>query len=222
MRCLKILMEGSGYPGGDAIRGCCGSPGNWPCAGRGPDDFEYQMLYGIRPQLQQQIADQGNRMGSVAYGDEWQLMMRRLANVRPTSVLRRSLLRKSDRFAHQQQISAFPPDHQRAAAVPPEFTPDLGGPLIDLRKPPESPRSLGETILRPEEDSGFHHRQREAPDARGPRLAPAHCRVRTRPLRPGDEGVPVVGVSASRSDSTASTMGARSGGQTTAMSLRVP
>ena len=100
VRCLKILMEGSGYPmvathdprllriAGELARQ----------AGRGPDDFEYQMLYGIRPQLQQQIADQGNRMRVyVAYGDEWYgYFMRRLAE-RPANLgfFARSLLRKS-------------------------------------------------------------------------------------------------------------------------------
>ena len=89
VRCLKILMRGNGYPmvashdprlisiaGELAAR-----------AGRRAGDFEYQMLYGIRPDEQQRIAAEGDKLRVyVAYGDEWYgYFMRRLAE-RPANL----------------------------------------------------------------------------------------------------------------------------------------
>lgn len=83
VRCLKILMAGSGYPMlathdprlvkiGYALA---------EEAGRTPDTFEFQMLFGIRPDEQKRIADRGNTMRVyVPYGDEWYgYLMRRMA-----------------------------------------------------------------------------------------------------------------------------------------------
>ena len=82
-RCLKVLMNGSGYPmlathdprlieiaGAAAI-----------LTGRGPDSFEYQMLYGIRPAEQRRLAGTGARMRVyVPYGGDWYAyLVRRLA-----------------------------------------------------------------------------------------------------------------------------------------------
>jgi proline dehydrogenase len=49
--------------------------------GRGPGDFEYQMLYGIRPAEQRRLAGTGARMRVyVPYGGDWYAyLVRRLA-----------------------------------------------------------------------------------------------------------------------------------------------
>ncbi|MCP3015970.1 proline dehydrogenase family protein [Nocardiopsis dassonvillei] len=90
VRALRVLMEGEGYPmvaSHDprmiAIAGSLAAAN-----GRGEDDFEYQMLYGIRDAEQVRLAAEGNRMRVyVPYGDEWYgYYMRRLAE-RPANVL---------------------------------------------------------------------------------------------------------------------------------------
>jgi proline dehydrogenase len=55
--------------------------------GRSRDTFEYQMLYGIRPDEQRRLSADGNRVRVyVPYGDEWYgYLMRRLAE-RPANV----------------------------------------------------------------------------------------------------------------------------------------
>ncbi|HEY4018374.1 MAG TPA: proline dehydrogenase family protein [Pseudonocardiaceae bacterium] len=89
VRCLKVLMAGQGYPmvaSHDprliAIAAYLAAE-----AGRGPDDFEFQMLYGIRPDEQQRLADDGNRIRVyLPYGGEWYgYFMRRLAE-RPANL----------------------------------------------------------------------------------------------------------------------------------------
>lgn len=56
--------------------------------GIGKEEFEFQMLYGIRSQLQQELADQGYRVRAyVPYGNSWYpYFMRRLAE-RPANLL---------------------------------------------------------------------------------------------------------------------------------------
>lgn len=89
VRCLRILMEGEGYPMlathdprlvkiGYALA---------EQGGRTPDTFEFQMLFGIRPDEQKRIADGGNTLRVyVPYGDEWYgYLMRRMAE-RPANV----------------------------------------------------------------------------------------------------------------------------------------
>lgn len=89
VRCLRELMRGSGYP-----MVATHDPRLIPIAaelaersGRGADGFEYQMLYGIRPDEQQRLAAEGYRMRVyVAYGTEWYgYFMRRLAE-RPANL----------------------------------------------------------------------------------------------------------------------------------------
>jgi proline dehydrogenase len=89
VRCLNILMSGEGYPmlathdprlvaiGEDRAK--------W--FDRSPDTFEFQMLYGIRPDEQARLADAGYTMRVyVPYGTEWYgYLMRRLAE-RPANV----------------------------------------------------------------------------------------------------------------------------------------
>nr|AIA17175.1 Proline dehydrogenase [uncultured bacterium] len=62
----------------------------------GKDQFEFQMLYGIRPQMQEQLAAEGHKMRVyVPYGTEWYpYFMRRLAE-RPANVwfMAKNLLR---------------------------------------------------------------------------------------------------------------------------------
>ena len=83
VRCLRILMSGQGYPmvashdprlidiaGALAVR-----------AGRAKGSYEYQMLYGVRPDEQRRLAAAGEKMRVyVPYGQDWYgYMMRRMA-----------------------------------------------------------------------------------------------------------------------------------------------
>lgn len=89
VRCLKILMAGQGYPmvathdprlvriaGALATR-----------HGRSPGTYEFQMLYGIRPEEQRRLAGMGETVRVyVPYGAEWYgYLMRRLAE-RPSNL----------------------------------------------------------------------------------------------------------------------------------------
>ncbi len=83
VRCLKILMAGDGYP-----MVASHDPRLVEIAGalaahhrREAASYEYQMLYGIRPDEQKRIADRGNQMRVyIPYGDEWYgYLMRRMA-----------------------------------------------------------------------------------------------------------------------------------------------
>ncbi len=82
-RCLKVLMNGSGYPmlatHDPRLIEIAGSLAIF--TGRGPDSFEYQMLYGIRPAEQRRLASAGARMRVyVPYGGDWYAyLVRRLA-----------------------------------------------------------------------------------------------------------------------------------------------
>jgi proline dehydrogenase len=89
VRCLNILMAGEGYPmvathdprliaiARDRARWCDRSPG----------DFEFQMLYGVRPEEQRHLADSGYTVRVyVPYGTQWYAyLMRRLAE-RPANL----------------------------------------------------------------------------------------------------------------------------------------
>jgi proline dehydrogenase len=89
VRCLKVLMAGDGYPmiashdprmvdiaGAIATRN-----------GRAQGSYEYQMLYGIRPDEQKRLADAGEKVRVyLPYGQEWYgYLMRRLAE-RPSNL----------------------------------------------------------------------------------------------------------------------------------------
>jgi proline dehydrogenase len=89
VRCLRILMAGAGYPMVAShdprlveIAGVLAAAN-----GRAADSFEYQMLLGIRPDEQQRLAAQGDRVRVyVPYGDEWYgYLMRRMAE-RPSNL----------------------------------------------------------------------------------------------------------------------------------------
>ncbi len=89
LRCLRVLIDGSGYPMVashdpavlDAV------PGLLRESDRGTGDFEYQMLYGIRADEQQRLADAGNTVRVyVPYGTQWYgYFIRRLAE-RPANL----------------------------------------------------------------------------------------------------------------------------------------
>ena len=99
VRCLKVLMAGRGYPmvathdprlvdiaGALAVR-----------SGRAQGTYEYQMLFGIRPDEQRRLAGLGESVRVyVPYGQEWYgYLMRRMAE-RPanTAFFLRSLMTK--------------------------------------------------------------------------------------------------------------------------------
>jgi proline dehydrogenase len=98
VRCLKVLMEGQGYPMVASHDPRLIAIAADLASARSKDSYEFQMLYGIRPEEQRRIAAEGNRMRVyVPYGDEWYgYFMRRLAE-RPANVafFMRSLLTTS-------------------------------------------------------------------------------------------------------------------------------
>lgn len=89
VRCLKILMAGEGYPmvASHDPRMVAIAQRLAATAGRSEDDYEHQMLYGIRDNEQVRLAAEGKRMRVyVPYGDEWYgYFMRRLAE-RPANM----------------------------------------------------------------------------------------------------------------------------------------
>ncbi|MED5816112.1 proline dehydrogenase [Mycolicibacterium sp. 050232] len=90
LRCLRVLMAGSGYPMVashdpviiDAV------PALAHEFSRGVDGFEYQMLYNIRDVEQRRLADGGNHVRVyVPFGNEWYgYFVRRLAE-RPANLM---------------------------------------------------------------------------------------------------------------------------------------
>ena len=83
VRCLKVLLEGKGYP-----MVASHDPRLLEIAralaahnGRSKESMEFQMLLGIRPSEQRRIADRGDTMRVyIPFGDEWYgYLMRRMA-----------------------------------------------------------------------------------------------------------------------------------------------
>ena len=100
VRCMKILMAGSGFPmlathDPTLIEIGLKLANDY---GRRPRDFEFQMLYGIRPTEQHRLSDLGHAVRVyVPYGTDWYgYLVRRLAE-RPSNVrfFVRSLVTKS-------------------------------------------------------------------------------------------------------------------------------
>nr|WP_180218615.1 proline dehydrogenase family protein [Streptomyces albus] len=97
VRCLKILMAGKGYPmvGSHDPRMVAIAQDLAERYGRKRDEYEFQMLYGIREAEQERLVAQGHRMRVyVPYGTDWYgYFMRRLAE-RPanTAFFLRSLV----------------------------------------------------------------------------------------------------------------------------------
>ncbi|WP_027944066.1 proline dehydrogenase family protein [Amycolatopsis taiwanensis] len=89
VRCLKILMNGDGYPmvATHDTRLIDVATMLAEQTGRGRDDYEFQMLYGVRPQVQTQLARRGLRMRVyVPYGTEWYPYFMRRLGERPANV----------------------------------------------------------------------------------------------------------------------------------------
>ncbi|MFG2297345.1 proline dehydrogenase family protein [Streptomyces sp. NPDC048603] len=90
VRILKILMEGQGYPmiGSHDPRLIAITQELARTAGRKLDEYEFQMLYGIRSEEHLRLAAEGHRMRVyTAYGTDWYgYFMRRLAE-KPANLL---------------------------------------------------------------------------------------------------------------------------------------
>jgi proline dehydrogenase len=89
LRCLRVLMAGSGYPmvaSHDPVI-IAAVPALADEFGRGAVNFEYQMLYGIRDAEQRRLADTGSQMRVyVPFGSQWYgYLVRRLAE-RPANL----------------------------------------------------------------------------------------------------------------------------------------
>jgi proline dehydrogenase len=89
VRCLNVLMDGAGYPmlatHDPRLIGIGEDRAKW--YERTPDEFEFQMLYGVRPEEQLRLARLGYTVRVyLPYGTQWYAyMMRRLAE-RPANV----------------------------------------------------------------------------------------------------------------------------------------
>jgi proline dehydrogenase len=89
VRCLNVLMSGEGYPmiatHDPRLIAIAEDRARW--FDRSADEYEFQMLYGIRPQEQARLAAGGSTVRVyVPYGDQWYgYLMRRLAE-RPANV----------------------------------------------------------------------------------------------------------------------------------------
>ena len=89
LRCLQVLMAGSGYPmvASHDPQIIEAVPALARETGRGVDDFEYQMLYGIRDAEQRRLAEEDNNVRVyVPFGTQWYgYFVRRLAE-RPANL----------------------------------------------------------------------------------------------------------------------------------------
>jgi len=89
LTCLRILMAGSGYPmvASHDPEIIAAVPSLTREFTRGVDDFEYQMLYGIRDAEQRRLAEEGNHVRVyVPFGTQWYgYFVRRLAE-RPANL----------------------------------------------------------------------------------------------------------------------------------------
>jgi proline dehydrogenase len=88
-RCMQVLMEGDGYPmiatHDPALIAVASSLVR--SASRASDSYEFQMLYGVRPDEQERLVESGCAVRVyVPYGDDWYgYLVRRLAE-RPANV----------------------------------------------------------------------------------------------------------------------------------------
>lgn len=89
LSCLRVLMAGSGYPmvASHDPAVIAAVPALARESGRGDDDFEHQMLFGIRDDEQRRLVAAGHRVRVyVPFGDQWYgYFMRRLAE-RPANL----------------------------------------------------------------------------------------------------------------------------------------
>lgn len=89
VRCLEVLMTGRGHPMVathdsrliDIAERLAGQ------AGRARDEYEFQMLYGVRPRLQEELAGRGSRLRVyLPYGAEWYSYFMRRLGERPANM----------------------------------------------------------------------------------------------------------------------------------------
>ncbi|CAL9670711.1 Proline dehydrogenase 1 [Actinosynnema sp. ALI-1.44] len=100
VRCANVLLAGGGYPmfatHDPRLVEIVGERSRW--YGRSVEDFEFQMLYGVRPTEQRRLAAEGHVVRVyVPFGEQWYgYLMRRLAE-RPANVafFLRSLVSRS-------------------------------------------------------------------------------------------------------------------------------
>ena len=89
VRCLEVLMAGQGYPmvASHDPRLIAVAATLAERHGRARDDYEFQMLFGVRPDEQRRLADDGYKVRVyLPYGTDWYgYFMRRLAE-RPANV----------------------------------------------------------------------------------------------------------------------------------------
>jgi proline dehydrogenase len=89
VRCLRVLLEGDGFPmiATHDPRLISIASALIDRTDRAQGTYEFQMLYGIRPQEQRRLAGSGETVRVyVPYGDEWYgYLMRRLAE-RPANI----------------------------------------------------------------------------------------------------------------------------------------
>jgi proline dehydrogenase len=89
VRCLNILMSGDGYPmvatHDPRLIAIAEDRARW--FDRSADEYEFQMLYGVRPEEQARLAGEGHTVRVyVPFGDQWYgYLMRRLAE-RPANL----------------------------------------------------------------------------------------------------------------------------------------
>ncbi len=90
LRCLRILMEGQGYPmvASHDPKMIAAALAYTTETGRGADDFEVQMLYGIRDAEQTRLVGEGVHVRTyLPFGNDWYgYFMRRLAE-RPANLV---------------------------------------------------------------------------------------------------------------------------------------
>jgi proline dehydrogenase len=89
-RCLGVLMRGSGYPmiATHDPRLIEIATAQAQLGGRAPGDYELQMLYGVRPQLQLELARRGFKvLVATPYGPEWYPYLMRRLGERPANLL---------------------------------------------------------------------------------------------------------------------------------------
>jgi proline dehydrogenase len=88
-RCMRILLDGEGYPmlATHDPRLIEVASARARSVGRAADSFEYQMLYGVRPDEQRRLVDDGAQVRVyLPYGNDWYgYLVRRLAE-RPANL----------------------------------------------------------------------------------------------------------------------------------------
>jgi proline dehydrogenase len=104
VRCANLLLAAPGYPmfatHDPRLIDIVGERARW--YGRSPGSFEYQMLYGVRPNEQRRLAAAGNTVRVyLPYGSDWYAYLARRLAERPENLVffLRALLRSGDRLA---------------------------------------------------------------------------------------------------------------------------